>query len=140
VSATFDRRNGRMVRLRHARGYETYYLHLSVFGPGIRAGRRVTQGQVIGRVGSSGLATGPHLDYRLRKYGAFVNPVREHRNMPPGDPVPATARAAFEGARNRALEMLSKAMQTAAPDGQASPTVSSSVMPPDEPAPVSGAL
>jgi murein DD-endopeptidase MepM/ murein hydrolase activator NlpD len=140
ISATFDRRNGRMVRLRHARGYETYYLHLSAFGPGIRARRRVSQGQVIGRVGSSGLATGPHLDYRLRKKGVFVNPVHEHRNMPPGDPVPATARAAFEAARNRALEMLSKAMQTAASDGEASLTVSSSEMPADETASARGAL
>jgi murein DD-endopeptidase MepM/ murein hydrolase activator NlpD len=114
VSATFDRSNGRMVRLRHAQGYETYYLHRSVFGPGIRAGRRVMQGEVIGRVGSSGLATGPHLDNRLRKNGAFVNPVLEHRNMPPGDPVPPAARVAFEVARNRALEMLNGAMQTAA--------------------------
>ncbi|MBI3048558.1 MAG: M23 family metallopeptidase [Acidobacteria bacterium] len=140
VSATFDRRNGRMVRLRHARGYETYYLHLSAFGPGIRAGRRVSQGQVIGRVGSTGLATGPHLDYRLRKNGAFVNPVREHRNMPPGDPVPATARAAFEVAGNRALEMLHKTMQAEASDGEASPTASSAVTPGDETAPVRGAL
>jgi hypothetical protein len=60
--------------------------------------------------------------------------------MPPGDPVPATARAAFEAARNRALEMLSKAMQTAASDGEASLTVSSSVVPADETASARGAL
>lgn len=110
ISASFDRANGRMVRLRHASGYETYYLHLSAFGPGIRGGARVAQGQVIGRVGSTGLASGPHLDYRLRKNGVFVNPLQEHRKMPPGDPVPASARAAFDTARDRVLERLQLAI------------------------------
>ena len=115
ISATFDRANGRMVRLKHAGGYETYYLHLSAFGRGIRAGARVSQGQVIGRVGATGLASGPHLDYRLRKSGVFVNPLAEHRRMPPGEPVPAAAMAAFEEARDRALERLEDAMKTAIP-------------------------
>jgi murein DD-endopeptidase MepM/ murein hydrolase activator NlpD len=111
VSATFDSANGRMVRLRHAGGYETYYLHLSAFGPGIRAGVRVAQGQLIGRVGATGLASGPHLDYRLRKNGVFVNPLAEHRRMPPGEPVPAEARADFEEVRDRVLDRLKTAME-----------------------------
>lgn len=116
ISTTYDGSNGRMVRLKHAGGYETYYLHLSAFGPGIRAGARVSQGQVIGRVGATGLASGPHLDYRLRKNGTFVNPLREHRNMPPGEPVPAAALAAFREQRDQALELLQSAMlRTAAP-------------------------
>jgi murein DD-endopeptidase MepM/ murein hydrolase activator NlpD len=106
VSASYDGANGRMVRLRHASGFETYYLHLSAFAPGIRAGASVSQGQVIGKVGSSGLATGPHLDYRVRKDGAFVNPVSVHRSMPPGEPVPAAARAAFEAHRDQVLAKL----------------------------------
>jgi murein DD-endopeptidase MepM/ murein hydrolase activator NlpD len=109
VSATSDRANGRMVRLRHASGYETYYLHLSAFGPGVRAGARVSQGQTIGFVGATGLATGPHLDYRVRKNGVFVNPIREHRNMPPGEPIPPDARAVFDTYRERALELLHEA-------------------------------
>ena len=113
VSSTFDRANGRMVRLRHASGYETYYLHLSAFGPGIHAGAHVGQGQVIGLVGSTGLASGPHLDYRVRKNGVFVNPLTEHRNMPPGEPVPASAMAAFEAERDRALARLNQAMANA---------------------------
>ena len=111
VSATFDRANGRMVRLRHAGGYETYYLHLSAFGAGIRAGARVAQGQVIGRVGSTGLASGPHLDYRLRKNGTFVNPLTEQRRMPPGEPIPAAAMPVFEETRASALGRLQAAVE-----------------------------
>ena len=110
VSATFDRANGRMVRLKHASGYETYYLHLSAFGSGIRAGARVSQGQLIGRVGSTGLASGPHLDYRLRKNGTFVNPLTEHRKMPPGEPIPTGAMAEFGKIREAGLARLSKAV------------------------------
>ena len=106
VSTTSDRANGRMVRLRHTSGFETYYLHLSAFAPGVRAGTAVSQGQLIGRVGMTGLATGPHLDYRIRKDGVFVNPVSVHRSMPPGEPVPAEARAAFEAQRDRVLQRL----------------------------------
>jgi murein DD-endopeptidase MepM/ murein hydrolase activator NlpD len=110
VSATYDSANGRMVRLRHGSGYETYYLHLSAYGPGIRAGARVDQGQTIGKVGATGLATGPHLDYRVRKNGEFVNPVREHANMPPGEPIPPADRDAFDAHRDAALDRLDRAM------------------------------
>lgn len=104
LSATSDAVNGRMVRLRHASGYVSQYLHLSAFAPGMRAGAAVAQGQTIGRVGSSGLATGPHLHYGLLRNGVFVNPLLEHRNMPPGDPVPEAAMAAFVLVRDRAIE------------------------------------
>ena len=106
LGATFDNTNGRMVRIRHASGYESYYLHLSAFASGLRAGVRVAQGDTIGRVGATGLATGPHLHYGLRKNGEFVNPLREHRNMPPGEPVPASAMEAFAAARDEALARL----------------------------------
>jgi len=106
VSATFDATNGRMVRLRHASGYESFYLHLSAFASGIRAGARVEQGQTVGLVGSTGLATGPHLHYGLTRNGVFVNPLREHMNQPPGEPVPASAMSAFNAERDRALASL----------------------------------
>lgn len=106
VWSTYDSVNGRMVRLRHASGYESYYLHLSAFAPGIGAGARVSQGDVIGRVGATGLATGPHLHYALKKHGVFVDPLAEHRRMPPGDPVPAPAMAAFRAERDRLLAPL----------------------------------
>jgi murein DD-endopeptidase MepM/ murein hydrolase activator NlpD len=93
--------SGRMVHLRHANGYETEYLHLSVIG--VRRGQRVTQGDVIGKVGMTGLATGPHLDYRVIHDGKYLNPVTVHRSMPPADPIPADEMAAFEAARDRAF-------------------------------------
>lgn len=114
VSATYDNTNGRMVRLRHASGYESYYLHLSAFTRGMRAGVRVEQGQVVGRVGATGLATGPHLHYGLRKNGAFVNPLREQAKLPPGEPVPPSAMAAFAAERDRALAQLDAAAETRA--------------------------
>lgn len=96
--------SGRMVHLRHANGFETQYLHLSAID--VRRGQRVSQGDRIGRVGSTGLATGPHLDYRLRQNGVWVNPVTAHRAMPPGDPVPESQRAAFNQVRDQALAQL----------------------------------
>ena len=106
VSATQDAVNGRMVRLRHTNGYDSYYLHLSAFAPGVRRGVRLDQGQAVGLVGSTGLTTGPHLHYGLQKNGTWVDPLREHRNMPPGDPVPAAAMEAFRAARDEALGRL----------------------------------
>jgi murein DD-endopeptidase MepM/ murein hydrolase activator NlpD len=76
---------GNQVTLRHMNGYVTYYGHLSGFGPGIRSGAKVRQKQVIGYVGSTGLSTGPHLDYRLAKDGKFRNPLRE--TFPVGLPI-----------------------------------------------------
>ena len=68
---------GKQVVLRHMNGYVTHYGHLSRFGAGIRNGKQVEQKQVIGYVGSTGLSTGPHLDYRLAKDGQFRNPLKE---------------------------------------------------------------
>jgi murein DD-endopeptidase MepM/ murein hydrolase activator NlpD len=106
---------GKTVSIRHASGYESSYLHLSAIGPGIRRGARVTQGQMIGRVGATGLATGPHLDYRLAKNGRFVNPLLEHRRMPPGEPIAADHLEAFGAVRDAALARLNvPAVQAAA--------------------------
>ena len=66
---------GNMVTVRHTNGYVTNYLHLSRYGKGVRRGTRVSQGQVIGYVGSTGLSTGPHLDYRVTLNGKWINPL-----------------------------------------------------------------
>jgi len=95
---------GRMVHLRHSNGFESQYLHLSSIT--VRPGMHVRQGELIGRVGSSGLATGAHLDYRLKKNGAYINPVTAHRAMPPADPVPASQLTAYAEARDQALATL----------------------------------
>ncbi|MHB8834156.1 MAG: peptidoglycan DD-metalloendopeptidase family protein [Candidatus Methylomirabilia bacterium] len=72
-----DAAGGNQIALRHGGGYETHYLHLSRFAKGLKVGDRVQQKEVIGYVGSTGLATGPHLDYRVRRGGSWVNPVKE---------------------------------------------------------------
>jgi murein DD-endopeptidase MepM/ murein hydrolase activator NlpD len=93
---------GKTVRLRHANGYETMYGHLSSFR--VRSGQRVCQGDVIGRVGATGIATGPHLDYRMFKNGIAVDPLRVR--LPPAPPIPLAERAAFQAARDRQLARL----------------------------------
>jgi murein DD-endopeptidase MepM/ murein hydrolase activator NlpD len=107
VSAGWAGGGGKQVRIRHSNGYESYYLHLSAFGPGIRPGVRVGQGQMIGRVGATGTATGAHLDYRLKKNGVWINPLVEARRMPSGEAIPAFRRAAFEAERDQILNRLS---------------------------------
>src|SRR4029078_8827883 len=97
---------GRTVTLRRAGGYETAYLHLSAFAPGIRVGTRVTQGQIIARVGNSGTVTGTHLDYRIRKNGVYVTPLAELARMPKGASIDAAAMPAFGAERDRALAQL----------------------------------
>jgi murein DD-endopeptidase MepM/ murein hydrolase activator NlpD len=94
---------GRRVVVRHASGYESAYFHLSAFGPGITKGAHVAQGEVLGRVGNSGTVTATHLHYELKKNGTHVNPVVEHRNMPPGVPIPAEMMPAFLAERDALL-------------------------------------
>lgn len=95
---------GRTVRVRHPNGYETEYLHLSALKT--RQGARIGQGELVGLVGKTGLATGPHLHYGLKKAGRYVNPILEHRNMPPGEPVPASLLNVFSSERDRHLSLL----------------------------------
>jgi len=107
VSAGYSGAGGNMVHLKHEGGFETYYLHLSSYGPGVRAGTRVAQGQLVGRVGMTGSATGPHLDYRLKRNGVFVNPVAAHSRQAPGEPIPAVRLATFRSSRDGVLTRLS---------------------------------
>ncbi|MDX1582146.1 MAG: peptidoglycan DD-metalloendopeptidase family protein [Thermoanaerobaculia bacterium] len=88
-----ERGEGNYVRVRHTRELETWYLHLSRFAEGIRKGSKVEQGQIIGYVGATGLATGPHLDYRVKQRGAFINP-KTLRSITP-DPLGRTELVSF---------------------------------------------
>jgi murein DD-endopeptidase MepM/ murein hydrolase activator NlpD len=105
---------GRTVKVRHPNGYETEYLHLSSIA--VRAGARISQGDLVGRVGKTGLATGPHLHYGLKKNGRYVNPIIEHRNMPPGEPVPAAYVSVFASERDQYLSLLYRPAQLRAAD------------------------
>jgi len=115
VGAAYSGGGGNTVHLRHAGGFETYYLHLSSYGPGIRAGAHVAQGQLVGRVGRTGSATGPHLDYRLKRNGVFVNPVSFHARQDPGEPISLVHLAAFTTARDAALARLSSTLLASVP-------------------------
>jgi len=75
IFAGWNGGSGRMVRIRHKNAYETMYLHLKNYAQGIRKGAKVTSGQIIGSVGSSGESTGPHLDYRIKYRGKYINPL-----------------------------------------------------------------
>ena len=86
VQAGRKRANGNMVEIRHNHLYTTYYLHLSRVARAVRVGSRVSQGQVIGYVGSTGLATGPHLCFRLTKNGTYLDPLRHLIESPPLSP------------------------------------------------------
>ena len=79
------RGGGNYVKIKHNSVYTTTYMHLSGFGKGITTGARVKQGQVIGYVGATGLATGPHLDFRVAKNGTYVDPLKV--KAPPVEPV-----------------------------------------------------
>ncbi len=99
-----QRGNGLSITLRHRGGYKTQYNHLSRFAKRIRRGAPVKQGQVIGYVGATGLATGPHLDYRVMKRGRFVNPLTHQ--FPRGSSVPPDKRRAFFKERSPLLARL----------------------------------
>jgi murein DD-endopeptidase MepM/ murein hydrolase activator NlpD len=94
VKAAYSGGAGRMVTIRHSNGYTTSYLHLAGFGPGIRQGSGVSQGQVIGYVGSSGLSTGAHLDFRVYKNNVAIDPLK--MESPPALPVEARYKAKFD--------------------------------------------
>ena len=95
---------GHTVKIRHNSTYESAYLHLSKYGKGIATGARVTQGQVIGYVGSSGTSTGAHLDFRIWKNGTPIDPLK--MESPPTEPIPSNARAEFDSVKTIMVNML----------------------------------
>jgi len=91
--------DGNLVKVQHSNGYTTYYMHLSKIL--VRDGQRVQQGQNIGLVGMTGLATGPHLDFRIEQHGTFLN--FEKLKLPSSDPIAKRDWNAFAAARDHAL-------------------------------------
>ena len=92
---------GRYLKIKHNSVYTTTYMHLSRFGKGMKQGVRVKQGQTIGYVGSSGLSTGPHLDFRVHKNGSPINPLK--MKSPPVAPVKKENREEFEIIKTKLL-------------------------------------
>jgi murein DD-endopeptidase MepM/ murein hydrolase activator NlpD len=96
--AGYKGQNGNIVIIRHFNGYKTYYGHLSKIGKGIKKRVGVKQGRIIGYVGATGLATGPHLDYRIKINNNFVNPLT--LKLPRGKSIPNNLMSAFETSKN----------------------------------------
>lgn len=90
----FNNSQGRYVRVIHSNGYETIYNHMSKFAGSSKKGAKVKQGQTIGYVGSTGYATGPHLDFRMKKNGALINPLT--LKTLPSEPIAAKEMSAFK--------------------------------------------
>jgi len=104
TSATNEGGSGRMVRIQHNSVYATAYLHLSRFGDGVYPGALVKQGDIIGFVGTSGLSTGPHLDFRFYKNGSPVDPLKV--DAPPVEPVSEENKIKFEQIKTVVLSLL----------------------------------
>ena len=98
---------GKLVVIRHPNGYKTFYGHLSGFARGVRNGSSVTQGQLIGYVGSTGISTGPHLHFEMRVGDRPVNPRKVE--IPAGQPVPEALIASYRAARDGLAGQLASA-------------------------------
>ena len=107
---------GKTVKIRHPNGYETLYGHLSRIN--VKRGQRVEQAEIIGAVGTTGLSTGPHLDYRMIKNGTFVDPRK--LKSPRAEPILASERGVFEAERWRQLAFL----------GSSAPVATAALLPP----------
>lgn len=92
---------GNIVILSHGSAYETWYGHLNAFGRGIRSGKTVKQSDIIGTVGATGLATGPHLDYRMKRNSGFVNPLKI--SMPSKESIDPQKKPSFDQIKNSCL-------------------------------------
>ena len=104
IAATYTKNNGNYVKVRHNGTYTTQYLHMSKIKPGIRKGVFVKQGDIIGYVGSTGLATGPHVCYRFWKNDKQVDPFKQ--KLPPGDPINKENREAYLLVKDSLMQIL----------------------------------
>ncbi|MHB8417863.1 MAG: peptidoglycan DD-metalloendopeptidase family protein [Myxococcales bacterium] len=106
IAAGYKGANGNYVGVRHRNGLETFYCHLSRLGEGIRAGARVLQKKLLGYVGMTGRATGPHLHFALKRDGRFINPLAF--KVPRAEPLPPGELPDFRAAIGPLLERLHK--------------------------------
>lgn len=106
TAAAYGSGNGKFVKVKHDKVYETQYLHMSRFAKGIRPGTRVKQGQTIGYVGATGLATGPHVCFRFWKNGRQVNHLKE--KMPAPQTLPQSQLGNYFEVRDKMLVRLQK--------------------------------
>jgi murein DD-endopeptidase MepM/ murein hydrolase activator NlpD len=104
TKASRTKGNGNYVKIRHDKIYETQYLHMQGFAKGIGSGVQVKQGQVIGYVGSTGLATGPHVCFRFWKNGVQVNHL--NLNLPQPDPMSENELPAYFKVRDQLKSIL----------------------------------
>lgn len=104
ASYGYNRGGGNMLKIRHNGVYSTAYLHLKGFAKGIKTGVYVKQGDLIGYVGSTGLSTGPHLDFRFYKNGKAVDPLKV--KAPPVEPIHDTNKVAYDSVKAYTLELL----------------------------------
>jgi murein DD-endopeptidase MepM/ murein hydrolase activator NlpD len=104
LEAKYSSANGNYVKIKHNGTYTTQYLHMSKIGKGVKAGTRVKQGQVIGYVGSTGLATGPHLCFRFWKNGKQEDWLKE--KIPPSEPILEANKVAFNAKKEDAMKLL----------------------------------
>ncbi len=102
--AGYTKNNGNFVKIRHNGTYTTQYLHMSKIKPGIKKGVYVEQGETIGYVGSTGLATGPHVCYRFWKNGKQVDPYRQ--KLPPGDPIKEANKEEYLAIKDSLMQVL----------------------------------
>lgn len=93
IAKAYQRGGGNYIKVKHNSVYTTTYMHLNGFAKGLHVGKTVQQGEVIGYVGSTGLSTGPHLDFRVHKNGEPINPLS--MDAPPLKPVPPALRDSF---------------------------------------------
>jgi murein DD-endopeptidase MepM/ murein hydrolase activator NlpD len=106
AAAAYTRSNGRYVKIRHNSVYSTMYLHMSRFGKGIKKGATVKQGQIIGFVGSTGLATGPHLHFNFLLNGRPVDPLKIE--IPPSHPVKKDLRDEYDIKKKLVMDELER--------------------------------
>ncbi|WP_194774263.1 M23 family metallopeptidase [Pararhodonellum marinum] len=113
-AAGYTSGNGNYVKIKHNGTYSTQYLHMSKIGNGVKKGTRIKQGQVIGYVGSTGLATGPHLCFRFWKNGKQVDWLKE--KIPPSDPILQENKLAYQSVLDEKIQVLASIHYTEEPE------------------------